>query len=134
MKKIKAIALSIIAVVAMVIAMPNAQAQTLTPDMRKMAVVEMRKQLPMEVTEGMTWTKCDLSQDGNTMIWTFKVNPRQMGVSLAEAKSELNGYTNSEFKALLGDDFQQVLDMFGCDVQIVLVFPDNTTKKFRIRQ
>lgn len=133
MKKIKAIALCIMAVVAMVVAMPKASAQSME-DVRKMAVIEIRKQLPMEVAEGMTWTKCDLSADNTVMVWTFKVNPRQMGVSLAEAKSELDGYTNSEFKAMLGDEFDAVLAAFGCDVQVVLVFPDNTTKKFRIRQ
>lgn len=134
MKRIKTIILSVIAVIAAAVAMPRVEAQTLPPEYRQTVAVEMRKQLPMEVTNGMTWTKFDFSQDGNTMIWTFKINPKEMGLSLAAAKQELNGYTNSEFKAILGDDILQVLKMFDSDLKIILVFPDNTNKTFLIRR
>ena len=117
----------------MFVAFPKASAQ-MTTDMRKTAVIEMRKQLPMEVAEGMKWTKVDLSKDGQVMVWTFKVNPREMGSTLSEAKEELNSYTNSEFKSLLGDDFDEMLQIYDCDVQIIIEFPDNTSKKFRIRK
>lgn len=135
MKTIKSILVGVMAVVAMFVAAPKVQAQTAL-EMRKMVVAEMRKELPMEVEEGLTWSKCDLSQDGETMIWTFKINPRKMGVSLADAKEEFNGLTSREFKAMIDEDgeFDSIMGMLGCDVQIIIAFPDGTNKKFMLRR
>lgn len=133
MKGIRRILAGLIAFVAIVAAMPQADAKTVTTEERKQAVAMMSSMLPMDIVDGMTWNKCSLSPSGDVLILNIKLNPRSMGTTLAEAKAELDGYTNSDVKMMLGDEFSEMLEMFGCDAQIVFTFPDGTTKKFKIR-
>ena len=130
-KHLRILTVAIAAIVAMYSSSASAQ---FTPEIRKHAVAEMSRQLPMEVATGMVWTKCTLNQSGTVMIWTFTINPDQMGTSLSAAKTEFNNMTSESFKAMLGKEFQEVLNAFGCDVESVITFPDNTSKKFLIRQ
>lgn len=128
---------TIIAGIAMVIAMvaaPRSSAQTVTPEMKKMVVAEMQKMLPMEVTPGMTWTKFTLNPECTVMSWTFKLDPKKLGTTLQEAKDEMNGYSNSDIKALLGDEVTEVLDMMQCNCNIIFTFPDGTSKKYTIKR
>lgn len=128
---------TIIAGLALIIAMmsaPQISAQTVSTDMKKAVMVEMQKQLPMEVSTGMTWTKFTYDPGYTTMTWVFRINPKQMGTTLREAKEEMNGYTNRDIKALLGDDVQEVLDMLQSNCRIVFTFPDGTSKQYFIKR
>ena len=83
-KHLRILTVAIAAIVAMYSSSASAQ---FTPEIRKHAVAEMSRQLPMEVATGMVWTKCTLNQSGTVMIWTFTINPDQMGTSLSAAKT-----------------------------------------------
>ena len=127
MNTIKKILSGIMVMIAAMMLLPslNVSAQEkLTPEMRKLVVAEIKKTLPQEVAKGMTWT--DVSMYGTLMTMKFDVDPVKMGDSLAEGKAEMKGYSDDDFKKMLGSEFIDMLNMFQCDAKIILNFPDKT--------
>lgn len=132
MKHLKVLFAGIIAAIALIAAAPAANAQKLSGAELKMAVAELNKQLPMEIAEGATMTKITLNDKATLLTITFTFNPQKMGVTLAEAKSEVAEMTSRDMRALIGDDFDMFQGMFDCDVDIVIAFPDKTSQTFHL--
>jgi len=125
--------ISLIAIVIMAVAMPLAtQAQTLTGSQRAQACTEIRKQLPMKVADGMTWTKVAMENNNTVIHFTFKLNERAMGSSLREAKKEFSSMSTSQFRNLIGSDFTDMLKMFGCNGRCTFIFSDGTSTTFPV--
>jgi len=129
----KKIIISLIATVIMAVAMPFAsQSQSLTGSQRAVACVEMRKQLPAEVAEGMTWTNVAMENNNTVIHFTFKLNERKMGTTLREAKNEFSNMSAAQFRQLAGNDFTEMLNMFGCDGRCTFIFSDGTSTTFPV--
>lgn len=134
MKTIKTLFAGLIAALAMLMATPAAKAQAVNAEQLKLIVNELQKTLPMTVSEGMTWTKVSVDDDNN-LIWTFKITPKDMGMSLSEVKSELSSLSPEELRdMLLGDEFIDVLNTLGCDVIIKFLLPDDSTFSVKIKR
>lgn len=131
MKSIKSIMAALLAIVALFIAAPTASSETLNASQRRAVIAEIQKQLPMEVEDGMFWIRAEINADATVMTFTITFDPAEIGLTVAEAKKELNGYTSAQFRKMLGDEFNDMVKSFGCQVNMVLMFPDKTSKIFR---
>lgn len=124
----KKLILSLVATVMLVFTMSipaNAQ-QKLNAEQRKMVVAEMQKQIPAQVSPGMTWSAISLNSTSTVLNLTFKINATEMGTTNAEFREELSQIDPTEFKSLLGEEFAGMLVMFGCDAKITFLFTDST--------
>lgn len=133
MKTLRTLLAAIVALVAMVASGLQASAQApATPDMLRLVVSEIQKQLPLEAETGIALTAVSLNDDATLMTWTIKVDPKKMGTTLEELKSELGEYSDSDFGALLGDEMENMIKMLGCKCDVVVAYPDKTTKVFHL--
>lgn len=131
MKTVRTFIVSILALIIIIIAAPiSTSAQKLTIQERRDVVAELEKTLPMEVSEGMTWTKIQYNQTENRLTIVFLLSPDALGVSLADIKKEVNTWTTADLREITGNDFTDIMNIFECAIDIKLAFPDNTSKTF----
>ncbi len=129
MKSIKTIILAITAIVTFFVAVPSVSAQTLSSEQRQAAVTALQAQLPADLDGGMRWTKVELSPAGDLLTIVLFINPKSMGLTLDEIKKELSNMTESQVKEMFGEIYEMVT-LFGCDIDIIMEFTDNTSKKY----
>lgn len=134
MKTLKTIFAVIVMTIATVLMSSEVSAQKLSNQQLEAVAAELTKQLPMAVEKGMTWTAIRFNSASATMNMTFKIDPSLMGISLDQAKKELNGMSNSDFRELVGQEFTDMMNLLGCKVQVIFEYPDKTTKKFLFEQ
>ena len=116
------------------VAAPEPQ-QALSLDQKKMIFTEMKKSLPMPVTEGMVFSKAELSSSGSVGLFTFEVDPMKMGgVSIADFKKELNATSDAEMRKLVGEEFIGILKMLNIDGRFFFVYPDGTRSTININK
>lgn len=132
MKKIRTILCGLVAAFALMFSTSVAKAQDISPEMLRMVVAEMNKELPMQVEEGMNFTKVALNSDCTVLTLYFDLNPKQMGMTLEEAKAELGSYSGNDMKAMVGDDIEQLFALFNCTVDLVINYPDKTSQTFHL--
>lgn len=140
MIKLKSLLLSALMAVCMSVgipaqAAPSPEPQTKITDIKqKKAVIEIVNQnLPQKVAEGMTFTKAEISTSGKVLTFTFSVDPQKMGgVTVDAFKKELNAMTQKQIRALLGEEFVQMLQMMDCDGRIIMKYPDGTQSTINV--
>ncbi len=133
MKHLKTLLAGIIAALALVVAAPSANAQLSKSDLRE-GIALLNQQLPMEVAEGASITKITLNDDATLMTIIFKLVPSKMGITLAEAKAEVSEMSAADMRGFIGDDLDELFATFGCDVDIVISFPDKTSQTFHMKR
>ena len=138
MKHLKSLLAGLLAALALIVAAPAVNAQTgaqkLSPSEMKMAVAAFSSQLPLEIAEGASIDKITINDDATLLTIVFKFNPAKMGISLAEAKSEMSDMSANDMRALIGDDIDDLFKVFDCDVDIVISFPDKTSQTFHMKR
>lgn len=134
MKTFKTILSAIIMGLILLIAAPTATAQQLSEADKKLAATELNKKLPMEISDGFSLTKVIYYTDSRLVEITFKIEPSKMGMTLSNVKEYFNGLTNAELKEIISEDLFELMSVFDNNVQIIIAFPDNTSKKFLFRK
>ncbi len=98
-----------------------------SPELQKAFLTEMRKQLPMEVGNGMTWTAVDFTDQGRTMQVTIKLG-ETVGDDLSayDFAKAIKGMTNEYFSEIIGKEFAEVQNELDVAAIFVFVLPDGT--------
>ena len=130
MKHLRSIIAGLVALLAIAVA-PTTTAQKLTPEQMVMAVEAFNKQLPMEIAEGISIDKMEVNDESTLLTITFKTNPKKMGITLEEAMAEIGSGDIHEF---LGDDAEELFKVFDCDIDIVIEFPDTSSKTVSLKR
>ncbi len=138
MKTLKLFIAAMLTVIGILCLSQPASAQNLSKEQRDMVVAELRKHLPMEAAEGITWTKISFNSEGTIMYLAFKVDLKKIASEDDELTEEsameiFNSFSDAEFKEYLGEEFASMMETFGCDVEITLAFPNGTIKKFKLK-
>ena len=98
-----------------------------SPELQKAFLTEMRKQLPMEMENGMTWTAVDFTDQGRTMQVTIKLG-ETVGDDLSayDFAKAIKGMTNEYFSEIIGKEFAEVQNELDVAAIFVFVLPDGT--------
>lgn len=98
----------------------------------KVFVTEMKKNVPMEMMDGMTWQNIRLMDNG-VIEYTFTVDPVKLGAESTKAfADEIDGMTGKQMLELLGTEFKSMAEMVGRNVQMVFKYPNGTQSAKRI--
>ncbi len=128
MKIFKILFLAIAAIVTSFVAAPTVSAQGISADQLPLIVPVMQSNLPTEVSEGVQWTKVEVTPDATLLSLTFSFDPAPMGVSLDEFKEGMKVMGDKQVQ----ESFGELIEMFQnlCDIDIILEFPDKTSMKY----
>lgn len=92
----------------------------------------MKKNVPMEMMDGMTWQNIRLMDNG-VIEYTFTVDPVKLGAESTKAfADEIDGMTGKQMLELLGTEFKSMAEMVGRNVQMVFKYPNGTQSAKRI--
>ncbi len=97
----------------------------------KTFVSEMKKNVPMEITNGMTWQNIRLMDNG-VIEYTFLVDPVKLGADTKAFADEIDAMTGKQMLELLGTEFKSMAEMVGRNVQMVFKYPNGTQSSKRI--
>ena len=97
-----------------------------SPELQKAFLTEMRKQLPMEAAEGITWTAVDFTDQGRTIQFNIKLGETVVGLSVYDFVKVLKEMTNEEFWDNFGKEFAEVRKELDVAAIFVFVLPDRT--------
>lgn len=104
----------------------NAQSNKIAVSDVPLIISEIKKNLPMKVEEGITFTDMKLINDGKQIDFVFSIDPPKLGVSTTEFIKELNSWSRQKLREELGPEFKGMVDMLPLPVSINWVFPNGT--------
>ncbi len=98
----------------------------ISPEFQKALLSEMRKQLPMEVENGVTWTAVDFTDQGRTIQFTYKLGETVLGLSVHDFAKALKEMTNDEFAESFDKEVAEMRKEFDVAATFIFVLPDGT--------
>lgn len=107
----------------------QSNAENLTTDQLDMVTVEMKKQLPINASQGIVWTDVFMSDNHSVMNFKFTFDPGQMGVTADDFLSEFDRLPAEQRSILLGKEFNDIAKSFGIKARLLIILPDGRTRE-----
>lgn len=125
MNKIRFAIIAIVAVIASAMSSHiSAQAFNFTPQQKKEVLADIRKELPVAMDEGTSWTGISIDDKTDTVILDWDIDPTKLGVTTAELRSEFRKFTTDQWIEMLGPEFFATMGSLAKNTQINVHFPD----------
>ncbi|MCM1347964.1 MAG: hypothetical protein NC338_01015 [Firmicutes bacterium] len=124
MKKIFA---TLLAIFIMAIGTPiSAGAQNLTRQQMRQMINTTKRQLPMKVSQTMSWTRIDLESNNTVVHLTFEIVDKTTPSVQEDLKNQLTKMSQADLSKFLGYEFIDMFRTFDCTGLVTFIFPDGT--------
>lgn len=95
------------------------------------AIENTSKELPMKISESITWESMRLLDDG-VIEYAYSFDPTQFGVDIRTFAQALNDVSSEQMLEMLGEEFKNMAYTLGRNIQIIYKYPDGTRSTKRV--